>query len=64
MTDLFPETVPDTRLSKGIAEVQREIAMRKSFYPRQIEAGRMTQSVADQRVAALENLLEYIREKM
>jgi len=64
MTDLFPETVPDTRLTRGVDELRREIAMRKRMYPQWVAKGTLRQSVADTRIADLENLLELIREKL
>jgi len=64
MTDLFPETVPDTRLTRGVDELRREIAMRKRMYPQWVERGTLRKAVADRQLADLENLLELIREKL
>lgn len=41
-------------LRELIDEAKREAAMRKSVYPRQIIAGRMTQAQADRRIGMME----------
>jgi hypothetical protein len=48
-------------LDKQIACVAREIAMRKSWYPRQVEAGRMKQEACDHQIAAMEAVLETLK---
>lgn len=40
-------------LDQQIAEVNREIAMRRRVYPRFVASGKMTQEQADQRIAAM-----------
>jgi hypothetical protein len=40
-----------------VAELEREIALRRRFYPEWIEAGRLTPADADRRRQALEALL-------
>lgn len=57
-------------LDQQIAEVNREIAMRRRVYPRLVASGKMTQEQADQRIAAmhavhttLSNLLDEQRAK-
>lgn len=44
-------------LTEQIAEVKREIAMRKRVYPRRIADARMTQEQADRQIAAMEAVL-------
>lgn len=50
--DLGP---PD--LTEQIKEVEREIAMRKSAYPRWVSAGKMTQAAADRQIRNMEAVL-------
>ena len=47
-------TIP---LAEQIAEVKREIAMRKRVYPKWVATGRMTQEQADKQIAAMEAAL-------
>lgn len=37
-----------------LAEIEREIAMRRRVYPRDVQADRMTQAQADRRLAIME----------
>jgi hypothetical protein len=55
MTDLFADHVP---LGEQIAEVEREIALRKRVYPNRIATGRMTQHHADRHLAVMEAVLK------
>lgn len=48
MTD--PATVT---LDQQIAEIKREIAIRKNVYPKWVSAGKMRQAEADHAIAAL-----------
>lgn len=45
---------PTIPLSDQLAEVRREIGMRRKAYPRWISLGRMTQQQADRGIAAME----------
>lgn len=56
MPELFP--VP---LAEQIAEVEREIAMRESVYPRWVELKRISQAKADRQFAAMSAALETLR---
>ena len=40
-------------ISVQIAEVIREIGMRKQVYPRRVESGKMTQKEADYKIAVM-----------
>lgn len=44
-------------LDQQIACVRRELALRKSAYPRWIQSRRMTQATADKEIAAMEAVL-------
>lgn len=44
-------------ISNQIAAVRREIAMRKSFYPRLVATGKKTQGSADYEIACMEEAL-------
>lgn len=50
-------------LDEQIAEIKREIALRKSVYPRWIKQGKMTQAQADGRLACLEATLDLLRDQ-
>lgn len=58
--EMFPETVPDERLTEGLKELRREISMRQQLYPKWVAAGRMKQEVADRQLGRLKGLLEYL----
>jgi hypothetical protein len=48
-------------LSAQIAEVEREIAMRKRVYPRQVSKRMMKQGEADEHLLLMENVLVSLR---
>ena len=52
MTDLFAISRADK-----VAELKREIAMRRQVYGRQVAAGRMTQEKADRGIAVMEAII-------
>lgn len=45
-------------------EIKREIAMRKSVYPRWIENGKISKETADYRVLILEALQIFVQEEL
>lgn len=45
-----------------IAEVKREIGMRRHVYPRFVDQKRITQSQADERITVLEAVLDTLTE--
>lgn len=51
MSDTVEARVP---IERQIAEVRRELAMRRRVYPRWVSAGRMAQDEADKFIAAME----------
>jgi hypothetical protein len=51
---LAGEPIP---LTAQIKAVERELAMRRSVYPRQVAARKMPQAKADQEIAAMEAVL-------
>lgn len=55
MPDLFPPTMDEM-----IAEVEREIELRKRVFPRWIANGKMKQDVADRRIRILECVSAYL----
>ncbi len=61
MTDLFPDAKPAVSIAGQIAEVERELAMRRAAYPRWIEQKRITQAAADARVISMEAVLATLR---
>jgi hypothetical protein len=61
VTDLFPNAKPAVSLAGQIAEVERELAMRRAVYPRWVAAGRVKQDAADARVIAMEAVLATLR---
>jgi len=55
MSDIIP-------LAAQIAEVKREIALRKNVFPKWIAQGRMTQAKADHQIAAMTAALHTLTE--
>lgn len=49
-------------LNEQIAEVRRELNMRRHVYPRFVERGRLTQAQADERIALLEAVRETLEQ--
>lgn len=47
-------TAPTFTAAEKRAEVQRELGMRRGFYPRQVAAGKLDKADADRRIAILE----------
>lgn len=41
-----------------VAELQREVSLRRRVYPRWVAAGRLTQADADKRIAVLQAILD------
>ncbi len=60
--DLFEGAVVRVRLRDQIAAVQREIGMRRTVYPRRVQSGQMKQAAADREIAAMEAVLDTLRE--
>lgn len=52
MPDLLPVTLPEM-----IAEVRRELRLRRKVYPNHVAAGRITQDQADRRIEVMEAAL-------
>jgi hypothetical protein len=53
-------------IDQQLAEVRREIGMRRHVYPRFVESKRLTQAQADERIAILEAvrvMLEELRDE-
>lgn len=48
-------------LEDQIKAVKREIAMRRSVYPRWVESGKMKQAKADEETRAMEAVLETLQ---
>jgi hypothetical protein len=48
-------------LEQQIAEVAREVALRRGVYPKWIEQGRLTKEKADKQSAAMEAALETLK---
>lgn len=48
-------TIP---LAEQVRAAQRELAMRRSVYPRRVEAKRMTQAMADRETTAMEAIVQ------
>ena len=53
MTDLFPITI-----AEEIAELERELGMRRHVYPRLVGAGKMPQAKADRQIALMASAIE------
>lgn len=49
------------KIGEQIAEVRREIALRKGVYPRQVSAGKMKQKDADYHLSCIESVLKTLQ---
>lgn len=49
-----PQVMQPITIDHQLAEVRREIGLRKRVYPRWVKDGRMTQVAADEQIAAME----------
>lgn len=49
-------------LDQVLAELRRELGMRRSLYPRWVAQGKLTQATADHRIEAIERTIEIIEE--
>ena len=58
--DLFSGTLP-IDLRAQLAEVEREIALRRRVYPRWVQIGRLSQAAADRQIAVMEAVLATAR---
>jgi uncharacterized Zn finger protein (UPF0148 family) len=50
-------SAPGVTLERQVAEVRRELGMRRRKYPEWVAAARMTQAQADERLQAMEAVL-------
>jgi hypothetical protein len=58
MADPAPETAPDRfTVRELIQEAQRETAMRRHLYEKQIRAGRMSREQADRQIDLMEAIV-------
>lgn len=53
-------SAPGITLERQVAEIRRELGMRRRKYPEWVAAGRMTQAQADERLDAMTAALETI----
>ena len=53
--------MPDHKIAAQIAEVEREIALRKNVYPGFVSRGKMRQAEADLHIAQMASVLETLR---
>ena len=59
MSDFFPATRDEI-----MAEVARELAMRRNLFPKWVERGKIKQDEADKRIRHLQAAYDYIMETM
>ena len=59
MSDLFEPT-----LVEMLAEVEREIALRRRVYPRWVSQGKMKQHQADRKIATMQTLIMFLRRQI
>ena len=57
MSQLFPPTIEDQ-----IAEVERELKLRRHVYPRHVAAKKMSQPTADRHITVMEAVLDTLRQ--
>ncbi len=61
-SDLFPEaTIDDVQLDDKIAELERELGMRRTLYPKWVASGKLAQHQAHRQIITLEAILEDYR---
>jgi hypothetical protein len=53
--------VTKTVLGEQIAEIERELALRRAVYPKWVQAGKLNQALADRQVACMEGALRTLR---
>ena len=58
MADLFGDAIP---ISDQVAEVEREIALRRRVYPRWVSNGQLKQDRADRQIAVMEAVLKTLK---
>jgi hypothetical protein len=59
--DLFPDQAARAQLEAEIKCVEREVKLRERVYPRWIQGGRMTQTLADREVDLMKAVLARLR---
>lgn len=57
-----PETATKPTLKEVIADIGRELGMRKGAYPRFIAQGRLTQAKADHQTACMEEAYRLLKQ--
>lgn len=62
MADLFGSAVVRAPLREQIRCVERELRLRRSAYGRWVASGKMKQAEADREIAAMEAVLDTLRE--
>ena len=60
MSDLFGGTLPIS-LAAQLAEVEREIKVRRRVYPRFVQNGQVSQETADRQLAVMEAVADTLR---
>ena len=60
MSDLFRETLP-VSLATQLAEVEREIMLRRRVYPRFIKSGQLSPAAADRQISIMEAVADTLR---
>lgn len=62
MSDLFGGAVVRVPVREQMRCVEREVRLRRSAYARWVASGRMKQAEADREIAAMEAVLDTLRE--
>ena len=60
MHDLFSDSVPIS-LARQLAEVEREIALRRRVYPRFIKSGQLSPKAAERQIDIMEAVADTLR---
>jgi hypothetical protein len=61
MTDLFGDLPTQVSLPDQIAEIERELGMRKRLYPNWIARGTLKQATADHQLRVMEAVLATLK---
>jgi hypothetical protein len=59
--DLLTDALPPVPIKDQIAEIEREVALRRRVYTAWVQAGRLKQSVADEQLRRMEAALATLK---
>jgi hypothetical protein len=60
VADMFADHVP---VGEMLTEARRELAMRRSVYPKHVTTGRLREPIAERRIRVMEAIIETLEKK-